>query len=235
MARGNYGREDGFDNATFRRGTVGRYTEWEKRDPEVTLQLLEMWARDGYMDSEMWQKLRISENTFYRWKKQLPEVAEALKRGKEASNAHIENAIFKAATQGWTWEETIVETEDLVNDDGSTITKTNNKVLKKHVPPNTTALIFLLKNRMPEKYMDRKHVETNVNGSLRVHDEKTVAENIKEYGDTFKDTAKIVMGFVPAVIAPTVFEEDDEDDVEVEQDWEADDLQGLDDSEESNS
>jgi hypothetical protein len=226
MARGSYGKEDGFDNATFRRGSVGRYTEWEKREPQQTLALLESWARDGYMDSEMWQKLRISENTFYRWKKQLPEVAEALKRGKEQSNAHIENTIFKLATEGWSW----VEKEEIIADDGTITVKTK----ERFTPPDKTSLIFLLKNRMPDKYMDRRHVESNVNANVKVHDEVNVEDSIKKYSDTFKDTAKIVMGFIPETIDPTVDEDDAdfEDDEELEDDT---DLHESDDSEESDS
>ena len=40
---------------------------------------------------------------------------------------------------------------------------TDQKEYIEHYPPDTTAAIFWLKNRQPEKWRDRKEVDTNVN------------------------------------------------------------------------
>lgn len=40
---------------------------------------------------------------------------------------------------------------------------TDSKEYIEHYPPDTTAAIFWLKNRQPEKWRDRKEIDANVN------------------------------------------------------------------------
>ena len=40
---------------------------------------------------------------------------------------------------------------------------TDSKEYTEHYPPDTTAAIFWLKNRQPEKWRDKKEVDANVN------------------------------------------------------------------------
>lgn len=121
----------------------GKYEYWLTPDG---LLLLEAWARDGLIDEDIAHNVGISPATLYEWKKRFPEISEALKRGKEVVDIQVENALFKRAI-GYEYEEvkTIISEKD-----GKRV-----EVVKKQMPPDTTAQIFWLKNRKPSTWRDK--------------------------------------------------------------------------------
>ena len=85
-----------------------------------------------------------------------PEISESLKRGKEVVDLEVENTLLKRAL-GYDYYE---ETEELrFNNASGEYKMTVTKRVKKSVPPDVTALIFWLKNRMPDKWKDRQNIE----------------------------------------------------------------------------
>ena len=72
----------------------GKYIDWI--EPEGLLKL-EGWARDGLVDEQIAQNIGIAASTLYEWKKQYPEISEALKKGKEVVDRQVENALLKRA------------------------------------------------------------------------------------------------------------------------------------------
>lgn len=121
----------------------GKYKEW--LEPEGLLKL-EGWARDGLVDEQIAQNIGIAASTLYEWKKQYPEISEALKRGKEVVDRQVENALLKRAL-GYTYDEITME-----------YGKETRRVTKE-VVPDTTAQIFWLKNRKPEQWRDKQQIE----------------------------------------------------------------------------
>ena len=67
---------------------------------DENLLLIEGWARDGYTDSEIAKKMRISRNTLYKWIKKYPTIANAIRHGKVIADVEVENSLFKK-TQGY--------------------------------------------------------------------------------------------------------------------------------------
>lgn len=124
----------------------GKYEYW--RTPEGLLKL-ESWARDGLTDEQIAENISINPATLYDWKKKYPEISESLKKGKEVVDIRVENALLKRAL-GYTYTE--VRTES--GADGTKITKTVKEVI-----PDTTAQIFWLKNRRPDKWRDKQDME----------------------------------------------------------------------------
>lgn len=121
----------------------GKYQRWLEPDG---LLLLEGWARDGLADEQIAHNIGISRGTLYDWKKAYPDISNALKRGKEVVDIEVENALLKRA-MGYDYVEERVE----VNGNGKRkVTQTT-----KHVPGDTTAQIFWLKNRRPDKWRDK--------------------------------------------------------------------------------
>ena len=116
------------------------------------------WARNGLVDEQIAQNLGVATSTFYEYKKKFPELSEALKLNKEAADLEVENASFKSAV-GYEYEEV---TRELIN--GELVVT---KVVKKHMPPNVTAQIFWLKNRLPDKWRDRH--EVGHSGSMEIN------------------------------------------------------------------
>lgn len=124
----------------------GKYEYWLTPDG---LLKLESWARNGMTDEQLAERMNITPSTLYEWKKRYPEISEALKKGKEVVDIQVENALLKRAL-GYSYEE--VKTE--VTADGKKVTTTTKEVI-----PDTTAQIFWLKNRRPDKWRDKQDME----------------------------------------------------------------------------
>ena len=71
----------------------------------------------------------------------------------------MENALYRRCIG-----ESYTETKKVVNPDGSvTITETT-----KHVPPDTTAASFWLRNRKPAQWRDKQQIEMNTEVTYEV-------------------------------------------------------------------
>ena len=121
----------------------GKYQRW--LEPEG-LTLLEGWAREGLTDEQIAKRMRISQSTLYDWENKYPEISEALKKGKEVIDYEVEKALLQRAL-GYDAQDTKVEL-------GPNGTKTVQTL--RHIPGDTTAQIFWLKNRRPDKWRDRR-------------------------------------------------------------------------------
>lgn len=62
--------------------------------------LLEGWARDGLTDEQIASNMGIVASTLYEYKKKHEKISEALKKGKEVADFHVENALYKKACGG---------------------------------------------------------------------------------------------------------------------------------------
>lgn len=129
------------------------YKDWITEDGLIKL---EGMARDGLVNEEIANQVGIHPSTLYDWQKKYPEIAKALKRGKEVIDRQVENALLKRAL-GYEYEEVkiIVEKDEKGNEK-----KRQEKVIKK-VVPDTTAQIFWLKNRKPIEWRDKREINTS--------------------------------------------------------------------------
>ncbi len=108
------------------------------------------WARDGLTDEQIAHNIGINRCTFYDWAKRFPNIANAVKKGKEPVDTQVENALLRRAL-GYDYEETITEVEELAGGK----TKKHVRKVTRHVAPDTTAQIFWLKNRKPKQWRDK--------------------------------------------------------------------------------
>lgn len=127
----------------------GKYEYW--LTPEGLLKL-EGWARDGLTDEQIAHNMGIAYSTLKNWKDKHMAILAALKKGKEVVDLQVENALLKRALE-YEYEE-VKEKYELGD-------LTERTVTKKQVIPDTTAQIFWLKNRKPEKWRDKQEVEDN--------------------------------------------------------------------------
>nr|DAW20918.1 MAG TPA: terminase small subunit [Caudoviricetes sp.] len=125
---------------------LGKINEWLERDKLI---LLEGWARDGLTDEQIAKNIGISRASLYEWKKKEVDIFDALKKGKEVIDFEVENALLKRAL-GYT----ITIEEEKLDKYGDVHT------LKKdvHVPGDTAAMIFWLKNRRKEQWREKVEV-----------------------------------------------------------------------------
>lgn len=128
----------------------GKYKEWLEPDK---LLLLEGWARDGLTDEQIAKNIGINVATLYGWKNKYDNINNALKKGKEVVDIEVENALLKRALgYEYEYEETTTEVK---SDENGNVTERHTKKTKKFIPPDTTAQIFWLKNRRPDKWRDK--------------------------------------------------------------------------------
>lgn len=145
----------------------------KKLTPEITKKAFNL-ARRGLIDQEICAALNISRNSFYKWMRENKAFEKAVIKGREDSIEEVENAMFKAAV-GYEYEE-IHKT--VKNVDG--VETKEIKTIKKLITGSTTAQIFILKNRKPEQYNDRKEVEHSGAISVDHTATKIVFESIDE-------------------------------------------------------
>ncbi|HDC9813482.1 TPA: helix-turn-helix domain-containing protein [Staphylococcus aureus] len=122
------------------------------------LGLVEGWKRDGLTDEQIARNLGVSKHTLIKWKKNIPDFLDAIKKGKEVSDYELENALHKRAVGYYYEEETVTNKGEVVK-------------IKKYEHANPTSLIFALKNRLPHKYRDKVEQEiTNRNIEINIGD-----------------------------------------------------------------
>lgn len=122
-----------------------------KYDPDATPLLAKWMARSGLTDVEMAKELGVAISTFHAWKKKFPVFSDSLKQSKEFVDNLVEDCLLKRAL-GYNYEEE--KTSSKYEEDG-TIKKTRVERIKKMVIPDTTAQIFWLKNRRPDKWREK--------------------------------------------------------------------------------
>lgn len=137
-------------------GRKGLYKEWLEAD---NLILLEGWARDGLTDEQIAHNIGINVSTLYAWKVKYKDFSEALKRGKEVVDILVENALLKSA-MGYRFDEVVQER--IYNPETGESEIVEVKRTTKDVAPNSTSLIFWLKNRQPAKWRDTKNIDAAV-------------------------------------------------------------------------
>lgn len=127
-----------------------RRTSYKDWLTEEGLMKITGWARDGLVNEQIAQNIGIHPSTLYDWQNKYPEIAEALKQGKEVIDRQVESALLKRAL-GYEYEEVkMIVTES----GGKRVEKTRKQAL-----PDVTAQIIWLKNRKPKEWRDRKETE----------------------------------------------------------------------------
>ncbi len=135
-----------------------------KYDPVITPVLARALAREGHTDEGIAERLDppVGVATLNRWKKEYPELHEALKQGKSVVDAQVEESLLRRAL-GFTTTETRLEAKS--DELGRPLR--GGKVIKitREVPPDSTAAIFWLKNRKPGKWREKQDVAIAVDDS----------------------------------------------------------------------
>lgn len=123
------------------------------------LLLIEGWARDGLTDEQIAKNMGCAYSTLRDWRDRYPALSAALKKGKEVVDREVENALLKKA-KGYTVD--LVKTfkvKRAVYENGKKVEEyeeLQQGIDQMHVPADTTAQIFWLKNRKPEDWRDRR-------------------------------------------------------------------------------
>lgn len=143
----------------------GKYADWITEDG---LLLLEGWARDGLTDEQIAHNIGINVKTLWDWKVRFDPICNAIKKGKAPVDIQVENALLKRAL-GYEYEEVtteITETPYIDKRGKERVRKQKHvKKTKKIVLPDTTAQIFWLKNRRPDKWRDKREEAVSIHNA----------------------------------------------------------------------
>lgn len=132
------------------RKKIDKYKEYIEGKEESILSA----CRNGATNADIAKMLGIGRTTLNMIIQDYPEVKSLLKQGKDTADLFVENALYKRAC-GYEVEETTTEVQVLKDGSGTT---TYVRKTKKHIPPDTTAGIFWLKNRKPDTWREKKDV-----------------------------------------------------------------------------
>ena len=174
------------------------YKKWLEPD---NLTRLRSWARDGLTNEQIAKKIGVRRQTISEWSKKYPDIADALKKGKEVVDSEIEDSLISVMKKHTitTTQYKMVKKDDfnlkaerskfanVYKLDHPNATKNeiliaiaeNVEVYEKipisktvtEVDPNTSAIIFWLKNRRPDVYRDQTFQKLN-----EANARKTLAE-----------------------------------------------------------
>ena len=140
---------------------IGKWLE-----PE-SLALMARWAREGLSDTRIAGEAGISLKTLREWRRRYPAIAAALENG-EGSEAKVESSLLRRAV-GYRYNEVTRELKKDAESGEPRLVVT--KVVTKEVQPDTTALMFWLKNRRPELWRDKAAPAENGSVSVRIVDD----------------------------------------------------------------
>lgn len=124
----------------------------------------------GAIDEELADFFEVSVQTIHNWTDAHPEFLEARKKGKEAADARVAEALFHRALgyqhqavkimsyEGSSWEHEYV----------------------KRYPPDTAAAFIWLKNRQPDKWRDKQEVEHSGSVSFSEMSDEELIERARQ-------------------------------------------------------
>lgn len=135
------------------------------------LEDLTEYASQQLSNNEIAKLLCISRASFYKLLLESEEFKDAYKKGLENRKYELERKLFERA-EGFTTQEVKVEKDH----EGNIIREV---VTDKQIVPDTTALIFALKNTYPEKYKDKVEQINTVDINIRKIQELSDEELLK--------------------------------------------------------
>ena len=113
----------------------------------------------GAQDKEIAEHFLVSPPTLVRWKREHPELAEAIRRGRANASANVAYALYNRAMGAHWSEQQAVKIKEVTYDSNGRRLREVERVevveVKRGAPPDTLACIFWLKNKDPEHWRDR--------------------------------------------------------------------------------
>lgn len=125
----------------------GRPSSYKPEYAEQAKKLCEL----GATDANIADFFHVTITTIGTWKTQYPEFLTSLKAGKEPADDRVERSLYQRAT-GYTFDAVKIFPP---KGDGAPVIVP----YREHVPPDTTACIFWLKNRRHQQWRDVHKVE----------------------------------------------------------------------------
>lgn len=137
----------------------GRPTDYQ---PEYNEQVYKLCLL-GATDKDLADFFNVDERTVNNWKEKHDEFFQSLKKGKQEADIVIADALFNKAKGFTVKTQKAFKLKNQENGKGSTESIEIVEVEETY-PPDTTAIIFWLKNRQPDKWRDKRELDHTTQG-----------------------------------------------------------------------
>jgi transcriptional regulator with XRE-family HTH domain len=138
---------------------TGRPSSYNKKYDRIAYQMCLL----GATDKQIAEAFGVTEQTVNNWKKDEKgnptSFFESLKKGKVQADAIVADSLYQRAI-GYSHPE-----DKIFNNDGEPLIVPTIR----HYPPDTTAIIFWLKNRQPALWRDRQEIEATVSTGIDIN------------------------------------------------------------------
>lgn len=124
---------------------AGRPTKYREEYAEIAKNL----CLNGAVDTDLARAFRVSVSTITTWKVQFPEFLAAIRVSKPVADTNVEDSLYRRA-MGYTRTETELKVV------AGKLVKVE---VERYYPPDTTAMIFWLKNRKSASWSDKQEVQ----------------------------------------------------------------------------
>lgn len=160
-----------------RRQRITNYKEWLS---DEKLNQIKSWKGEGISHEELANRIGINRTTLYSWIQRCPEIEDAIKKGQERTVQYIENALMKKIN-GYTLRDT--KRYKTTDKDGNIVERI--EVTEKEVGPDTSAIIYALKVKDPDRW----------NEKIRMEHSGRVDSTVNHYANLSEDELKKLAGY----------------------------------------
>lgn len=160
-----------------RKAVKTSYKEWLS---EEKLNQIKSWKGEGISHEQLAERIGINRTTLYSWISKYPEIAQVVKEGQERTVQYIENALMRKIN-GYTLRDT--KRYKTTDKDGNVVERI--EVTEKEVGPDTTAIIFALKTKDPERW----------NEKITMEHSGRVDSTVNHYANLTEDELKKLAGY----------------------------------------
>ncbi|MEB7460145.1 helix-turn-helix domain-containing protein [Staphylococcus borealis] len=160
-----------------RRQRITNYKEWLS---DEKLNQIKSWKGEGISHEELANRIGINRTTLYSWIQRCPEIEDAIKQGQQRTVQYIENALMKKIN-GYTLRDT--KRYKTTDKDGNIVERI--EVTEKEVGPDTSAIIYALKVKDPDRW----------NEKIRMEHSGRLDSTVNHYANLSEDELKKLAGY----------------------------------------
>ncbi|QQE74989.1 transposase [Brevibacillus composti] len=114
---------------------------------------IQKWIEAGVTIDQICERIGIAPSSWFEYVNKHPVLKNLIDWSRSVTNSRVENSLLKAA-MGYEYE----EIKTIVEEDKNGKKRTRIEKVKRHMPPNPTAIVFWLKNRSPDEWNDRREL-----------------------------------------------------------------------------
>jgi hypothetical protein len=129
-----------------------RPTKWETKIlPHLSD--IQKWIEAGVTIDEICERIDIAPSSWFEYANKHEVLKNLIDWSRSVTNSRVESSLLKAA-MGYEYE----EIKSVIEEDKNGKKRTRIEKVKRHMPPNPTAMVFWLKNRAPNEWNDRREI-----------------------------------------------------------------------------